>query len=191
MIKKIWKDPVWSKLIVLLFVALAGVISNHYIDWWNSCKSFISNFYIYLRETSEIQNWILILVSLIASLFILLILMKLLYKIFVKKQEEKPSYQNYLSDTFFNIKWHWKQDVWGMGVEPIYDMYTLCSNCEYQIYPQEKLDAYNPGKYTVSFYCEHCNTTYKDIPFSFNELKHKVILKIQHKLRTGTWKNKP
>ena len=118
MIEKIWKDPVWSKLIVMLFVALAGLISNHYIDWWNACKLFISNTLIYLGETTEIQNWLLILISLISSIFILLILIGLWDTFFMKKQvelEQKPSPQDYLSDIFFNLQWHWKYDTYGFS----------------------------------------------------------------------------
>jgi len=181
---KIWKDPVWSKVISVGILLILGVTSEHYIGWWNSLKIVIKSSILYLEQTTEINNWLIIVMG-ISTILILILLLLVIWSLIKESLIDNDSqpWKNYTSDIFWGVECHWKY----IGKEGIpYDIYFLCPKCKYQLYPLE----YNDYQYFDSitiFSCSNCNTKYEKVLTHPINIKHKVELNVQQKLRTNSW----
>jgi hypothetical protein len=56
MLKKLWNDPVWSKVIagVILSVIMAGLAS--FLNWWPTIGRFIKKVWEYIFSNTTIPN---------------------------------------------------------------------------------------------------------------------------------------
>jgi len=74
MLKKLWNDPVWSKVIAAAIIGLAGIAFVSYRHWWSVIWHWITDLHAYLVSTTPIRHWVLGLLVLLAVLFVLLII---------------------------------------------------------------------------------------------------------------------
>src|SRR5712664_2715950 len=70
MLKNIWNDPVWSKVIASVIIAGAGWLTYR-LNWWpgwmtRRIAGLWISFWTYLSSASAIPHWLLILLILIA-----------------------------------------------------------------------------------------------------------------------------
>ena len=179
MINNIWKDPVWSKVIASGIMGLIVLISNYYLNWWIQFKEATNTFFTYLNNYTEIQNWIIVLMS-ICSIIVIIFIIAIIWNLIFQKKEQ-TSWENYKEDNFYGLEWHWSYNMFDKQPE---ELYTLCPHCKYQLYPNEQ----EYPTLTLNYNCENCNTKFQTINLLYSNLKHKIILNIQQKLRTGTYK---
>ena len=63
MILKIWKDPVWSKVIAAAIITLFGIIATYAMGIWPSILQISHNVYTFLLKSTLVDNWLLTVMS--------------------------------------------------------------------------------------------------------------------------------
>jgi len=178
MIKEIWRDPVWSKVIssgvVFLIVFIGTYLLNVCPQIWN----WLSSMWSIVISSTLTPNWLLGLMVILCG-FLVLVKIK---DWFTAKEQEINS-QNYTTDSFLNLIWSW-QYVGGQ----IDHLHALCPECECQIKPKINFDYYDDGYYNYN--CNFCSYSPGFINDNPEVTNHKIRLKIQKVLQTGEWKNK-
>ena len=185
MIRKIWKDPVWSKVISVGILLLIGIISDHYISWWERLKINLSKFILYLNQTVELEYWKFYLLILSTSLFFLLVIL-IIFSILKEKSEHnklKYPWEKYTTDIFFGVECHWEYLY--NSTAPM-NIHYLCPSCQYELHPKNHYNIRYSDDTTI-FRCENCNTTYEEVLINPRYIENKIILKVQQKIRTNSW----
>ena len=175
--KKIWNDPVWSKVISFVIIG-AGV--QYFFPWSQLLVQLANKFLTFSMQRSEIFNWFFMLMALCTALF-LLALMVILWQS-IKPQDSVSSWkENYLQDKFFNVLWRWSYGYDGK----IERVFTFCPSCDFQIYAEDS------GAFAavprILFHCECCNKDLYDFQGSYDDLKSKTIRLLQQKIRNDSW----
>lgn len=184
MIKKLWNDPVWSKVIAAAIIALAGTAWVAYLkNWWPAVWHGIEAAWAFLLSTTPVRHWVLGLLILFATLFALL-LVSLSASMFWPKSDPNselvkigPDWHFYTSDKFFGLKWRWRYE----GPEILLDAY--CPQCDYQVFPDDNSDF--TGR--IKFFCDSCKRNVATQDDSWGDMKSKVIRFIQQKIRNGDY----
>jgi hypothetical protein len=167
-VSKLWKDPVWSKVIAgLILVALA-----YFSGWWwpHISGAFLQGVLWILAKT-QVPNWLLILLSILALGFVgcvILITMML-------RDKQTADWLSYSTDTFFEMKWRWTY-VGGH----IDKLAPFCPQCDLQIIP--KRTGYRAAS-QVLYECEDCNSFARVIDLPQDEMEARIHRLIQKKLR--------
>ncbi|HCG9194178.1 MULTISPECIES: hypothetical protein [Vibrio harveyi group] len=180
MIGKIWKDPVWSKIIATGLLALFGAISTYFLDWWPSIKLVFVKGFNYLLNTSEIPNWLIGIMG-VCTVITIIVLLLIVKEIFLPSSGNK-TWKSYTCDKFFGLEWHW---TFGSNGGEIYNLYSCCTRCQYQVFPQYA-SSYAAVD-SISYKCDSCGSEVGPFSESNEEIESKVRRFIQQKLRTGKW----
>jgi hypothetical protein len=183
MLKNIWKDPVWSKVIAAAILAIASISGNYFFGWWSTLSAYGATLAALLFSNSYIPNWVigLMVFFTLPSIFILLLLP---LKLFHKNNIDPISWQSYVSDNFYNLRWSWSYSSSGQ----MKNWNTFCPHCDFQVFPLET------GLYDVlqriTFKCDSCHRNLGEFNEGYDALKSKVERFAQQKLRNDTWMNK-
>lgn len=179
LLKKLWNDAVWSKVIAGIILAVGATIASYFLDWWPAIGRFATRSYVFTKASSSISNWLLLLLGLLALPTVLITGAVVWQKIFPKSAGS--SWRNYTSDIFFGLRWRWRYFDDGQ----IYDVHTFCPYCDFQVY------ALNVSAFRVvdhiAFQCDGCGRRLGDFQESFESLEDKTTRFIQQKIRNGTW----
>lgn len=182
MVKKLWNDPVWSKVIAGVILAVGATIGAYFLDLWPSIGSFIRKSYNFVFLTTNVPNWAIGILCILSLPTIVLALALLWEWIHPKTQNDSPGWRSYKTDIYFGLRWRWKYYDDDGG---IYDVYTFCPHCDFQVFP------YNTSGYRIidriGFHCDSCDKDLGEVDESKDSLENKVIRLIQQKLRTGSW----
>lgn len=181
MIKKIWSDPVWSKVIAAGILTAVATAGSYFLNWWPSIGAAIKKCYEFFLLTTNVENWLLALICLLC-LPTLIFLFAFIWNA-VRGQETStgPNWRTYTTDLYFGLRWRWKYfDDGG-----IYDVHTFCPHCDFQVFPK------NASAYRIidriGFHCDSCNRILGEMDESWDSLENKVKRFIQQKLRNGSW----
>lgn len=176
MILKIWKDPVWSKVIA---TAILAVIASFYAGWLK-IKSSIVYIYSFFLATTAVPNWMLILLTIPTIIFLFLVFLGIKERVFGSKVQ---IYTDYVSDYFLGLTW-----IWSYRHGKITNLYAVCPQCSYQV-----IGKYMPGYYVnprYLFECDECAYNAGTFDGEYSEIEQRIKLKIQKNIRNGEWKNK-
>ena len=177
MITKIWKDPVWSKVIAFIIITFIVSIATYFLNLWSVISTFAAQCYFFAFASTSISHWILFILILFALFAILFLAVKAWLKIFPLASSSK----HYKTDLFFGVRWRWKFDWNG----EICDIQTFCPYCDYEVY------AHNSSIYDsidrIVFFCEDCGCNLGEFPGSLYSLEDKAKRLIDKKIRHGTW----
>ncbi|MDQ7057191.1 MAG: hypothetical protein Q9N62_01465 [Ghiorsea sp.] len=148
-ILRMWKDPVWSKVISVGIITAMGFLISYFTGCWPTLITYLNNTWDWLFQTTSISNWLLICIS-IPCLLVLYVLM-----LWIKSLgEAEDNFQSYQSDTFFGLKWRWSY-CYGKILDD--DVHCFCSSCDHQVFPQ------NVSSYQVvprfKYDCPDCNNS--------------------------------
>jgi len=177
-ILKMWKDPVWSKVISAGIIAGVGIMISYFAGWLPTLITSFKSAWSWLFLTTSISNWLLLLIS-IPCLLVLYVFMLWLKSLI----EVEDNFQSYKSDTFFGLKWRWSYLYEGRISDD--DVHCFCANCDHQVYSQDASSYSAVPKYNYD--CPDCNNSIGNIDESLNQLKRSVILKVQKNIRNGQW----
>ncbi len=178
MLMKIWKDPVWSKIIATAILVLFGGIGTYFLGAWPDLLKDLIKLVEFLNSTNPVKNWVIGL-ALIPWLLIGFIILALIVESF-KKKEPSLNWHSYTSDTFFGLKWQWSYSS-----NNITDIYSFCPRCQYQIFAKNV-----SGYIAIPHYqyaCDDCGYCAQNNDVEPHELEHRVKLKIQKNIRTEEW----
>ncbi|MFT7373917.1 MAG: hypothetical protein ACI9T9_002617 [Oleiphilaceae bacterium] len=90
MILKIWKDPVWSKVIAAIIFSAFVSVYTYFTGAWGSIFQFGSNIYAFLFESTLVINWLLALLVIFSLFFTAGRLLKLKNKLFGSSDDWDP-----------------------------------------------------------------------------------------------------
>jgi hypothetical protein len=174
-LKKIWKDPVWSVVIATGIIAAFAAVSNYFLGWWTGVIAQLKKSWHFMQYTTPLPNWLIgiLIFGAIAAISILLIKFK-------ATPSKAITPKSYKDDIFFDIHWRWICDSFG----GIHDLSSFCQICDYQIYPRNIVGYAAAGDHIV-YICEECQKTIHDfdVGLSVAAIEDRVIRLIQKNLR--------
>lgn len=177
--KKVWTDPVWSKVIAAGILACAGILITYFAGWWPAIVSRCSGFVSLLQGKMEIPNWLFALLLLCALVVLAGTLVVVWAVAFPSKST--ASFVNYTEDTLFGVRWRWSYDR-DIG---ILNLVPFCPHCDYQVQPTNI-----SGFRTIDhfeFRCEECSARLGEFEMSWEEFISRVTRKIHQNIRNDTW----
>jgi hypothetical protein len=59
MIMKIWKDPVWSKVIATAIILLIGSVVTYLTGAWPGIVKYFNSAFEFLNLSSPVKNWLI------------------------------------------------------------------------------------------------------------------------------------
>lgn len=180
MLKKIWNDAVWSKVIAGGILAVLGILITYFLGWLPAIVQFASGGISLLSDRIEIPIWALTILGLCALLVVLVIVIILWSMVF--SSTERASYISYTEDHLFGIRWRWRYDP-DIG---ICGLMSFCPHCDYQVQPRN-ISGFRSIDH-IGFQCEDCGVALKDFTMPLEEVKSLVERKIQQNIRNGTWR---
>jgi hypothetical protein len=181
MLKTLWNDPVWSKVISAGILAAVASGGSYALNWWPTIGGYATQLFMLAIAPSLIANWILVLLVLLALPMLLLIIVAAWQWIRPAKQSQ-PSWKTYLSDEFFGLKWRWQYFGDAMS-----DMHTFCPNCDFQVYP-ERASSYIAVD-RIAFRCDSCHRELCTFEDSYEAMENQAKRFAQQKIRTGRWRS--
>ncbi|CAK2051384.1 putative TFIIB-type zinc ribbon-containing protein [Vibrio crassostreae] len=175
MFGKFWRDPVVSAVVGGLILSGVTASGTYFLGYWSVLKEFFVDFYTYLVSPSNVPIWWVGLSSIVTILVFGFVLYLFLQN---KKETRTVSWKGYKYDNFWGVEWHWT--YFGNSIERIN---PLCPNCKYQLISEPSYTNYEKTTYK----CEDCGYCTDVSGHSESDVKRKVNLKIQQKVRTGKW----
>jgi len=133
-LKIMWKDPVWSKIISFGIIALLTFMTNSFTK-----GAFIKSICSLLNREIALY-WVLL-------VFLGIWLINIMLKYFKKKK--KPRYYSYKEDTICNQKYRWDYDKSGR----IICLFVICPKCHIRMIPT--IDRYSGSQ--MEYNCPQCD----------------------------------
>ncbi|MBS0566062.1 MAG: hypothetical protein JSS59_01450 [Proteobacteria bacterium] len=180
--KRIWSDPVWSKVISAAIIAVAAGVGTYLLDWWPTIGSYFAKGLAFAGASSLVQNWFLAVIGLLA-LPTVVVLVALMWQLVGTGKPEAPNWEAYVSDVFLGLRWRWHYNGSTMS-----DLTTFCPHCDYQVFPANA-SAYNVID-RIAFSCDSCRAELGTFDESFHSLENKARRFAQQKIRTRSWNAK-
>ena len=180
MLKKLWNDPVWSKVIAGAILAVGTLLGTYFLDWWPTIGRFAKDAYNFALSPTSLLNWIIGVLGLLAAPTIIGLLAIIWQKIF-PSSSSATDWRNYTTDKFFGLRWRWRY----FGDGKIYDVHTFCPHCDFQIYAEDA-SAYRAVD-RITFRCDSCSQRLGEFDEPFASLENKVKRFVQQKIRNGSW----
>lgn len=179
MLKKLWNDPVGSKVIATAIVALLAFATSYFAGWWPTVWDATKSFFLWFGETTPTYNWVLVIAG---CLFLLaLVLAVAALRESGNREGQAVSHMLYTLDTFEGLTWRWK--IGERGV--IWDLYAFCPSCDYQVF------AHSASSFraldVIQYSCDSCGYRTREFQESAEHLESRVVRLIQQKLRNGSW----
>lgn len=179
-LRKIWNDPVWSKVIAAAIIAGFGWLTYR-LNWWPGWMTRgIATVWAYLLSPLSISHWLFGLLIFLLALSVLTIV----FLTAVLKSETAPKWIYYRTDLFDRLRWRWRYQ--GSDID-IHSLVPFCPICDLQVVPIIGPSFVNK----VRFECEKCHQELGTHEGSLDSLQNKVIRLIHQKIRTQTWPEHP
>lgn len=172
MLKKLWSDPVWSKVIATgICAALAIYIGGWTATLWQALLASWN----YLMTSMTLPRWI------VGVMGVWSVTTLVVAGIALLRPEKRTEWLTYREDMLFHLRWRWKLTS---NANP-YDVSVFCPLCDLQLVPSWDEYALTPS---TSFQCR-CGCAG---PWRFSEswpsLEQHVKMTVQQKIRNNTWK---
>lgn len=100
MVKKLWRDPVWSAVIATGIIALVTYLLGYWNQIWLTIKSAAS----LLATPLSFPLWV-VMVAVPVLLFTVPVIASLIASF---RSAKEPRFLSYTSDTIFDINWSWR-----------------------------------------------------------------------------------
>lgn len=185
-LRGVWKDPVWSKIISVAILAVLASIWATIKGKWHAIGSglwsLLESAWMWLGNTTNVWNWLLIALVGIAVLVAVVLLRVMLES----RNQVTPATENdYRTDLFEGLRWYWDYDYFNR----ISGLFPCCPDCLLQLEPQYDTRTYSHGR--IYYDCEHCKTRKASFDEAHDKLEGRVERLIHQKLRSGEWRNVP
>ena len=141
-LKRIWGDPVWSKVISSAIIGLFVLLGSYWLGVWPSIKTYVQSLMGYALKDSSIPNWI-ILIGIISFFFSVGVILKRLWRRF-----SPPDWKDYTSDELLGINWRWRWEN-----NRIAGLIAYCPTCDMEVHGYTS----EYDEYQTDFYCDKCD----------------------------------
>ncbi|MEX2260089.1 MAG: hypothetical protein WD672_15410 [Woeseia sp.] len=175
-LKRLWADPVWSKVIAAGIIAASGAAVAYVMGLWPSICSGLAASWRWLGVTTPTWNWLLLILG-AATVFLVYAILNSYWQTLSKPQ---PNLKNYRTDVILNIRWRWNYYYDGIS-----SLHSFCTICDYQIFPTPR-SRYMAVDH-VQFVCDNCGEKLAEFDFNDAEVESRIKRTIQQKLRSGEW----
>lgn len=177
LLKKIWGDPVWSKVIAAAILGTAAIATAYLKGWRPSFTTLVRDAISFALAKSPVPNWLL-------ALFILcsLGLLFLFGIAFWPSSGKAPFRVSFREGNFFHIRWRWSYGPDG----DIDRLSAFCPVCDLQIHPQYVNSYREPDR--VEYRCEDCRALLHEFNIPQEDVESLIIRHIHKNIRTGRWK---
>jgi hypothetical protein len=179
MFKKLWNDPVWSKVIAGAILAAGAIGCSYFLNWWPTIGTYTSKTLAFSVETSKLPNWVI--GALVLGVIPTVLLVGVVTWVSLHPEKESvPDWSSYTTDMFHGMRWRWNYLGHSLG-----DMHTFCPKCDFQVFP------YRDSAYAVvdriSFRCDSCHSSLGSFDEPWDSLESKTRRLVQQKLRNNSW----
>lgn len=189
LINKISKKTLLYKLIYSITVAVIAGLILGFLDyalpslftsvWWFTITVFIS-IYNYLGSTTDIYNWLWILLVIISGFFIIILILKILSTL------KESDINDYRCDIFYKLKCRWTNYI-----GEIIDLKYYCPECDIELIPKKSIIGINNTghpDYEIKFKCR-CNKFEKKFKCQdINYITNDIVILIEQKKHNDGWK---
>lgn len=183
-VKQLWADPVWSKVIAGGITALVVGIVGTMTPLASEGMAGLVAAWHFLGRATPTPNWLLAILILIALIAVCVVGLALIRELLsAGTQTAAPSFTDYNMDVFSGILWRWRY----YDSRPI-DLAPFCPHCDFQIAPQ--MDMAFSGMDRLFFRCDQCGRCNQTLDMSHQETESWIIRQIQQRLRNGTWRDR-
>jgi hypothetical protein len=169
--RRIWADPVWSKVISAVILAAFPAAAAY--NWWAEVVAAIAIAARFLLAATPVPNWLLGIVGLCVIVVVSIIIFGLYAWLHPRVV---PSWRSYREDVFLGLKWRWRYDDDGR----IYRLLPFCPSCDFQIVPHDASDA---GGLRIRFLCDGCARPEITVNGALAEILDRVARHIERKIR--------
>jgi hypothetical protein len=184
MLKKMWNDPVWSKVIAAGILALIGVITAWLFkwNWWSPTWHAVQAVYCYFRGEITVKRWLFWLLATASGILVVSII-ALLVVLFSQSRTQPSSIRSvplvnawllYKQDTFYDILWRW-----GYVGNTLGEILPFCPKCDYQMLIRS-------NGFSSQFNCDLCGQSYR-VQKEWDELRTIIARLIDQKIRSKTF----
>lgn len=193
-IKRIWHDPVGSKVISAgVIAALAGVGGNLRFHWW-SWAGLLGWFRIarqatwaFIFASTPFPHWLVGLSCLVVVAIPILIVAAAspsnrLISLPEFARTQAPAWHSYTSDVFHGVRWRWGYDHTGQLTEPT----CYCPKCDCQLVIHNIPDRFT-GDHRTAFHCVGCNRDIREVDKPVDYVIGTVGVFIDKNIRNKTW----
>lgn len=183
MLKKIWNDPVWSKVISAAILGAVALASAYFLNWWPTIGTLLATGVTFISASSSIPNWLIGLLALltIPTIFILAVFCWEA----VRPSKQVLGWEAYTSDVFFGLRWRWQYS----RTSQIHSLHCFCPHCDFQVFPLNVSSYAFQDK--ILFRCDSCHNSLGIFEESYSSLESKATRFAQQKIRNGTWDTVP
>ena len=181
MLLRLWRDPVWSKVIAAGLLAVIAVAWTSVKGAWPAVGRAAVSAWAWVGSASQVANWLLVILWLLAGIAVAGIAV-VIWESFTRGADKSTgsSWRNYKTDHFLGLKWRWDYtsngEIIGIGV--------FCVRCDYQIRPV--IEHMLRGEQTT-FPCDECHHNVGPIAGSYYDVEDQVERKIHKRIRNDTW----
>jgi len=175
MVSKVWKDPVWSKVIAVAILALLSFIGTWALDLLPPVTNGLVSAWNWVMTDVAIPMWLLLLLLVPTGLLVVAVSSALLEKV-RSNPENMPEWKKYTSDHFFGARYEWQ---WSRYNEPEHFV-PFCTMCDAMMTQFVSPSFMSP---TVQLICESCGHKGVEVEGSRGDLKRKVIINIDRNAR--------
>lgn len=179
MLKKLWDDPVWSKVIAGTILSVGALIVSYFLDWWPRIGRFANNVYDFAFLSTTLSNWVIGILGILAAPTVIVVVILIWKKLF--SASSNIDWRNYRADSFSGLRWRWNYFNDGQ----IYDMHTFCPYCDFQVFAEDTRAHRAVGR--IAFRCDSCGPGLGEFDEPYPSLANKVERFIQQKIRNGSW----
>lgn len=169
-LKKLWNDPVWSKVIAGAIPAGGISLATYFLNWWPAIGYFARNTYDYALSRTPLPNWLIGVLGLLSAHTIIALLATIWQKVFPSQPWRK-----YTTDKFLGLRWEWKYFSDG----EIDDLRAFCPKCDFQL----GIEDTNEYSYLCEIRCDNCGQDLSKFNNTYLDLEKKVIRLIEQKIR--------
>jgi uncharacterized membrane protein len=189
-LKKIWSDPVWSKIISAGILALIGVFATYFLGYWEKIKNTCIWLLEFFNQVVTIPLWLVVVVVVVISILALLAAIPMVIRLL---PDPSPRFTKYVQDSFWGVDWHWNW-IGPYRDNPKYRLGSLvprCPDCKSHLQINYEYHARNQILTCINTTCR-----WKWVmpslpitgPFNYNELLKRVQTEIDRKIYTDEFR---
>ena len=195
-LKKIWHDPVWSKVIAAAVIAMLTWIANLFFHWWSwagllrNAARLLKTAWEFVFSTSPVPHWLIglgvLLIILAAAILIVASTAAHQAKSTQFAQISLPPWHSYTTDMFYEVRWRWRYDIAGQ----VTDLNCFCPRCDCQLFIQEPspiLFHGIPNREPTLFCCPRCGSIVRQIHERADQIELAVTAFIGRNVRNNLW----
>ena len=179
MLTRIWKDPVWSKVIAAAIIGVSGAVLSYRLDWWPPITRGFRWFVTFVCSATSVPNWLLA-ILLVCAVPSLVVAALIIWGVTVSPRSSASGWQNYKHDEFFKLRWRWSYSTIDGAIT---QLHSFCPNCDYQVFPQNNWS----GRTRIFFKCDSCGQQLGEFAETAEVLESKVTRLVQQKIRNNTF----